>query len=172
MPTVMSTATAEEIDEFRNGSCHVFAAALHRMTGWPFVVVLDHGMPYWIDQEDDDNYLPSVPHVFCRDPEGHCWDVLGHRPYSDIEEEMTDWIYIESYGTEELADEEELRTYVGCWSEDVFGNEIERPLAPYQETDVEAARVLVGRVLEKLLRTGGVKIQQFWSMALQDGRKP
>jgi len=141
----LSTATEDELAEFCEGSCHVFALALHRLTGWVMHAVLDLGEPYWIDPEDDDNFIPAVAHVFCVDGEGRFWDIRGCRPASDVHSEMTDWLDFNEYGSEDLHDEDSLRTYVGYWSDE--GDPIDRPLWDYAEEDISAAESLIRRVL-------------------------
>lgn len=144
MPIIRSLANEDEIAEFSEGSCHVFALAVHRMTGWPMHVVLDHGEPYWVDPEDCDNWIPSVIHVFCVDESDRFWDIQGCRPRDEVYREMTDWMNIIEYDSDLIHDEAALSIYVGCWGEDEL---IDRPLMDYTEAEVTEAASAARRVL-------------------------
>lgn len=104
------------------------------------LLALDYGEPFWTDPCDEENFIPAVVHVYCLDDEGRCWDVRGARSETIAASEIADWLpNVTDTILEMVADEEELRTYVGCWGEDAEGNQIERPLREYDEDDLEQA---------------------------------
>jgi hypothetical protein len=140
-----SAATAEDIERYCGGECHVFAVALSRLTGWPMHVVTDEDEPYWSD-EDGEDMIPSVIHVLCMDEEGRFWDVRGCRPGDTLFDEMTSWQPIGAYGSDTHCTEADIRHYTGCWGEDEE-EEIDRPLAEFSESDVDEATETVRRVL-------------------------
>jgi len=146
---IPSDATKEEIALYTQGLCHVFAIALHRRFGWRVQLVLDQAERYWEDPADADNYIPSVVHALAIDEHGNAWDVRGVRAMRAIRKELQSWVYVVEYDTEELRDESELSTYVGCWADD--GEEpIDRPLDEYSEEDVIAAEVIAVRCVASL----------------------
>ena len=59
------------------GSCHLLAAAMHRLTGWDLAVVA-------CDTRDG----PGVLHAVCIDPEGNAWDVRGRPSVTDLVDEQ------------------------------------------------------------------------------------
>lgn len=143
---VRSSAGSEEAATYTQGACHVFAVALHRMTGWPIHLVLDQDERFWEDPGDCDNWIPCVVHAYCLDPSGEAWDVLGRRPLEEAGPELEDWVRIGAVDTDTIESEEALRHYAGCWAED--GEEpIERPLAAYDEKDILVAQEVAARVL-------------------------
>lgn len=86
-----------DICRFTQGDCHVFAAALHRLTGWPIHAFDDYGEP--------------ILHAFVMTPDGQAADVMGIRPLQDLLEYWT-------WDTHSECDWRELRD---CWGSDVFG---------------------------------------------------
>lgn len=137
-----SDANEDEIDTYTNGECHVFAAALHRKTGWPFLMVLDaYGSPWG----NDEQFLPNVVHVFCLDPNGNAWDIKGARPYSDVYQEMIDWIPVNEYEDEHIPSESELSKYIQFEDD---GSE--RPLASYGEKCIGRAQEVMEQAFRNL----------------------
>jgi hypothetical protein len=152
MPLQRSSATEAEIEQYRQGECHVFAVALHRAFGWAILVVLDEGEIYWQDPNDADNYIPSVVHAYAVDPAGTAWDIAGARPESEVAHETARWVHIQRYGSDECDSEGEIKVYVGSWSdeESAAPESIDRPLADYGERDVAEAAAVADRVLSAL----------------------
>jgi len=147
LPIAHSEATEEDIDEYTSGRCHVFAAALHRRTGWPFFLVLDCGADHW---GNEDEPIASVCHVFCVDPDGNAWDIKGTRPINEIREEMEDWLHIQEYGEEWMESESDLAHYVGTWGDENDNDEVLRPLVDYGEKCIKAADDALDRAFPSL----------------------
>jgi hypothetical protein len=144
-----SGAAEREVEEYRQGACHLFAVALHRRFGWRMHVVLDAAEAFWTDEADADNFIASVVHVYAVDGRGKCWDVAGSRPFALIGDDLASWVEIGERDSDECRSEAELATYVGCWAEE--GEEpIERPLWSYGDAEVEAADAVALRVLAGL----------------------
>lgn len=143
----LSAATSNDIATYCHGECHVFAVALHRLTGWPIHVVVDNDEHHWDSEEDDDDFLPVVVHVLCEDPDGNLWDVRGSRPRDSLYEEMMGWTAIMDYDSSTGLSEDELRAYVGFWGDP---DPIDRPLTSYTEDDVALATATAHRVLAEL----------------------
>jgi hypothetical protein len=143
---LLSTASEDEIFAYTQGLCHVFALALHRTTGWPMMAVLDQDNRWWADEEDEDNFIPSVVHVFCLDGEGNAWDIRGRRPLHTVREEMEGWTRIREYDSDEIFSQAELTYYCGCWGED-GAEAIERPLVELEENEIGEAMEIATRVL-------------------------
>ena len=142
MRQIISTASKDEIDTFTQGECHILAVALHRRFGWPIYLALDASEPYWTDPEDDYNTILTVCHAYAISPDGLAWDVFGARPLEAVPAEATSFYDIKEYDSDLVYSEDELRLYVGCWS-DEGGDEIDRPLFEYTQKDVDyATRVL------------------------------
>lgn len=59
------------------GGCHVFAAALHRLTGMDLVLVAG-----------PDRFGTAVFHVACIDADGTAWDVRGEHAPQDLVDEQ------------------------------------------------------------------------------------
>jgi hypothetical protein len=144
--SITSTATPGDIGRYTQGECHVLAVALHRRFGWPIYLVLDAGEPYWTDPEDDDNTISTVCHAYAICPDGLAWDVRGAQTLDAVRQEAQDLWAISIYDTDTLYNEEELRLYVGCWSNDEWM--VDRPLEFYDEQDVAAAQAVLSRIFE------------------------
>lgn len=136
---VPSLADETDIELYTTGCCHWLALAIHRVTGWPMLVVFDHAEPFWQDPNDEDATISSVVHVYALSPEGEAWDVFGRRPCEAVREEAETRWHIASLGHERVNSEEELMEFVGCWGHDSDGAEIERPLPEYTEADISDA---------------------------------
>lgn len=144
VPAWPSRADEDDIDQYTTGECHVLAVSLHRRFGWPLLLVLDHGEPYWADPDDPDNTIPSVCHVYALDPQGRAWDVRGVRPAGNVREDVGDWCHVLDYGEEILGKEDDLRCYVGYWAEE--GDPIDRPLHDYSQADLDEAWQVACRI--------------------------
>jgi len=147
LTTARSSATEAEIDLYTNGSCHVLAVALHRNLGWPMLVVTDPTQPSWVDDDDPDNQIDSVVHVFAVN-DGMAWDIVGGRP----ESQAAEWCE-ERFGTmmpmiDEVFSEDGLAMYVegasGEYDDDIDPH---RPLHSYTDEDVEEAWEVAKRAL-------------------------
>lgn len=149
-----SDATSTEIDLYTTGSCHVLALAIHEITGWKMLVIIDDGEPYWIDPDDADNYIASVCHVFCVDDDEMAWDIRGRRPLTDVQNEMENWLHIQSYSEGELASAAEL---IEFYVDDDNDLEVERPLATYTDMELEDAKIIAQRLLNQLNTTPAPK---------------
>lgn len=150
-----SLATPNEVMQYMEGNCHHLAVALHRHLGWGLDVHLDSSSPYWEDPEDPDNTIATVLHVYAVDPDGNLWDIRGKRHQDTVAEDIEDLFDPEEHDSDEVRSEDELRTYVGYWSEDVDDDgepcePIDRPLDSYTDKDVEAAWAVAQRVLGPL----------------------
>ena len=143
----LSSATPVDIVTYCHGECHVFAAALHRLTGWPIHVVVDNDEHHWDSDEEDDDFIPVVVHVLCEDVDGNFWDVRGSRPRDSLYEEMMGWTPIMDYDSSTGLTEDELKSYVGFWGDPT---PIDRPLTAYGEDDVATATTVARRVLDGL----------------------
>lgn len=148
MNLLPSKANAGELECYTWGACHHLAIALNRKLGWAIQVQTDSAEPYWQDENDADNFLPAVLHVYAIDPSGRAWDVRGCRPESDINQEIEDHYAPSEPGSELVFNEDGLRCYVGCWSEDDLGEDIDRPLDEYTEQDIAEAWEMAVRIFE------------------------
>lgn len=132
----MNGASDAEKDLYSTGFCHVHAIAAHRLHGGAFLVILDHGEPYWCG-EDPDDVMPAVVHVFSvHDAPGGviARDVLGDRPVADALAEAVERFNLRPELAEASRDSlEELLDYVDQ------EEDCDRPLCGFTETDVEEA---------------------------------
>lgn len=123
-----------DLEYFTQGSCHEFAIALHRITGWP-MLVCSSPEPYGSDEDGEE--IDSVIHVYVVNPEtSEAYDVRGIRP-SDIEtlKNEVEAIYCdEIYSTDTCRSEGEVMYYVD--SEDSG----DKPLSAFKENDIEVAK--------------------------------
>lgn len=147
-------ASDAEIDDFTTGSCHVLALAIHELTSWKVLVILDDGEPHWTDPDDEDNYIASVCHVFCIDDEGMAWDIRGRRPLAEVREEMVNWLHIQSYSEDTLESAAEL---IEIYVDDKGDLEVDRPLAPYTDNELEDAKVVAQRLLDQFKMAPALK---------------
>jgi hypothetical protein len=149
-----SEATSTEIDLYTTGSCHVLALAIHEITGWKMLVILDDGEPHWIDPDDEDNYIASVCHVFCIDDNEMAWDIRGRRPLADVQNEMESWLHIQFYSEDTLASAAEL---IQIYVDDENDLEFDRPLAPYTDMELEDAKIIAQGLLNQFNTTPALK---------------
>ncbi|AQT06286.1 hypothetical protein [Acetobacter persici] len=150
-----SLASRDEIEDYSSGGCHILAIALHRRYGWPLLAVESTEERYWEDPEDDDNYLPSILHVYAIDPDGFAWDIRGARPDTDALQDAADFFGENpaDWSTDLIAREEWIQHLVGYWSEE--GEEpIDRPLETYSDDDIQRADEVISRALAPILDTG------------------
>lgn len=159
---IPSNAQPDEIDRYCYGECHVFAVALHRLTGWPIHLVLDDDEKYWVDPDDDDNWIPATVHAFCVDDQDRFWDIKGIRGRNEVYAELTSWVNIGDYRSETIWDEDGLKTYTGFWADE--GEPIDRPLSSYNDFDIEEATKTLERLfsdtLKPFLQAGPAKHQR------------
>ncbi len=150
MAITQSSADVDELGRYSWGQCHVFAVALHRLTGWPIHLVLDDGDPYWVDPNDDQNWIASTVHAFCVDDQDRFWDIKGIRPRNDVHPEMMAFWDIADYNSRLLYSEDDLKEFVGCWG-DEGQEEIDRPMENYNDEDIALATEVIRRAFEHLL---------------------
>lgn len=133
--TTSSNASPDDIELYSEGSCHVFAVALHRNLGWSMEVVRDENETWWQDEADPDNYISSVVHVYALDNNGNAWDIHGVRPEGFIPEDVKQRYGVGEISGDECRSEGELATYVGMMEEE----DIELPLHSYEDRLVQEA---------------------------------
>jgi hypothetical protein len=75
--------TADEIESYLHGQCHLFAVALHKVTGLPLRAAVG-----WSDDIDGE----VLVHAWVETPEGRVVDAAGFRSYEDV---------LETYGEDE-----------------------------------------------------------------------
>lgn len=150
MTLYASSANPDQIDIYTSGSCHILAVALHRKFGWGIHVVLDQDERYWEDPADADNWIASVIHVYAVDNHGNAWDIQGVRPLSEVRQEIQSMHTVGEYDSDDVYAEDELKSYVGCWTDDPDEEPIDRPLFEYDEQDVAEAAVVADEVLSVL----------------------
>lgn len=135
-PEGLGQPTDGEKELYLCGSCHVFAAALHRAFGWPFLVMTDPDLAWWTDPTDADNFIPAVVHVYALDPNGEAWDILGHRPAGSVVAELS-----ARHPDVERFDEDVVcqLTELGMYVDGLGGEDIDRPLHRIEHSDVDTA---------------------------------
>lgn len=136
--SLLGTSTASEAlqETYQEGECHCLAVALHRHLGWELVAITNPDDPYWEDEEDADNFIPSVTHVYAVDPQHRAWDILGWRMADQMVPECRENFGGWNLTSDWMRQESELDTYVGYWGDE---DPIERPLSAYTDADVAAA---------------------------------
>lgn len=149
VPLVESTADEGETQLYAEGSCHVFALALHRNLGWPMLVVTNPEEASWEDPADADNRIDNVLHVFAVN-EGVAYDVFGARPSARATEWcLAKWPDVSVTDTDLCRSEAEIAMYVegasGEYDEDI---DPYRPLHSYTDADVEEVWEVAKRVLD------------------------
>lgn len=143
-----SLATESDRDLYLNGSCHVFVTALYRRYGMSILVVADGDTPYWVDDADPDNSIPSVVHCYGVDADGMAWDVLGVRPIGDVSRELLDRHGdVKALSEDHFPDEAGLDTYVDGRGD----TSIDRPLHAFTDADVAEADACISRILTHML---------------------
>jgi len=148
VPLTASLADEGEAQLYAEGSCHVFALALHRNLGWPMLVVTNPEEASWEDPEDSDNRIDNVVHVFAVN-DGLAYDIFGTRP----QDQATEWCHAKWYDvtvtdTDLCRSEGELAMYVegasGEYDEDI---DPYRPLHSYTDADIDEAWEVAKRVI-------------------------
>lgn len=69
--------------EYRHGCCHIFALALHKVTGWRIE-------SYWDMCPEDDDCTSGLVHAYVVSPDGKYVDCTGAFNPKDLEEEFGD----------------------------------------------------------------------------------
>lgn len=133
---VPSLAPLDLQETYMEGECHCLAIALHRRLGWELVAITNPDDPYWQDEEDDDNFIASVTHVYAVDPQHRAWDVLGWRPADGMVPECRETFGGWNQCSDWVGPESELAVYVGYWGDP---DPIDRPLSAYTDEEVEQA---------------------------------
>jgi RNA-splicing ligase RtcB len=93
---------------YRSGLCHVFAAAMHRKTGWPLMAAFADLSP----SEGGDPDGRILAHCYCVDDDGMLWDVDGSRSYDDAMNELYE-VHDDEFSIVRLESEEDLDLAVG-----------------------------------------------------------
>ena len=147
MPEFDTDASIDEAGppNYMEGMCHVFALAIHRQLGLPFLLLLNKANGY------PDEESPGVHHVYVLDGQGSAYDFQGRH---DADEVTTQWLHAEDPacrpGVLRLDDEECLRDYV-----ETGRDRWDRSLAFYTEDDItratKVAQERLGRELPGLL---------------------
>jgi len=139
----LMTAAGTEQPDYMAGCCHVYASALHRALGFPFLVLLDKSERY-------PGGVHSVHHVYAVDRSGFAYDYLGRHSADEV---TAQWLNPETPlsrpGVVRIASERGLGKYVEK-SKDGW----DRPLSWYSAADVQqamdAARERLGALLPPL----------------------
>ena len=141
------TASEGQIAEYSEGFCHVFAIALHKEFGWSMLVVTDDNEVWWEDEDDPDNFIPAVNHVYAVDANGLAWDIAGCRQEGDVAAEVAERFGVMETSQDECRGLGEMVMYVDGLSDD---DDIERPLFSYSQADVDRALAVAKQVLSCL----------------------
>lgn len=155
----MTLATEAEIHRYTSGMCHAFAVAMHRLYGARLSVVTNPDDPVWVDDEDDDNFIPSVIHVFAT-LNGLAYDIETVIPETDILSYCEERFDVDDLQDETLDSESELVAQFcadgdedsQCDGED----EPVRPLLPLTPDDIQKAMTVARRIYGDRLQTGAV----------------
>lgn len=139
-----SSASESEIAEYSEGLCHAFAIALHREFGWSLLVVTDDNETWWQCEDDPDNFIPAVVHVYAVDHAGMAWDILGCRPEDSVSSEVSDRFGVMETSQDDCRGVGEMVVYVDGLSE---SDGIERPLCEYSQGDLSRAIAVARGVL-------------------------
>ncbi|NTF17305.1 hypothetical protein G6L37_02515 [Agrobacterium rubi] len=106
-----SAATSVDISIYTTGSCHEFAEAVNRYTGWPILVVFDKAIPSITN--DKDETLHALMHVACMDPDGGVWDVTGRVDRKDAARHFRKYMSFGRVGFDLLETYDEVSRYIG-----------------------------------------------------------
>lgn len=127
------------------GLCHLHALAACQVHEGPqgrFLVVEDHDELQWASEDDPDDYIPAVVHVYSlhETPSGTvARDILGDRPVDEAEEECRE-IYAVFNTSACVVDLTGLREYIqGNESEAQRALGVAYPLAAVDENGLRAA---------------------------------
>lgn len=137
MNFIPSKATRSDISTYTEGSCHDFACAVHKHTGWPFLLVYEKSEPSI--RNGDDEILHSLMHVACLDPEGGVWDVTGFVPRGKAARHFRKYMHFDRIGFDMLESSDELQRYIGFGPYQVLGHQYDTTL---EWADRDARRVL------------------------------
>jgi hypothetical protein len=137
MSFIPSKATESDVTVYMEGSCHDFACALHRYTGWPFIIVYDKSEPS-IHNEDGE-ILHSLMHVACLDPNGNVWDVTGRITRVKAANHFRKYMDFGKVGFDVLASPAELERYIGFGPYQVLAHQYD---STHAWADRDARRIL------------------------------
>jgi hypothetical protein len=126
------------------GACHIFAIAAQRLKGGSFLVIEDHEEYFWGSDEDPDDYIPAVLHVFAvwDTSEGQvAVDIFGQRPLEDALAEAQERFRV-PHATDDTIPNESLLIEMYVDTEE----DADRPLTSFSESDIEdAMKILTAR---------------------------
>lgn len=111
MSFIPSKADKRDVSIYTEGSCHDFACAIHRHTGWPLLIVYDKSIPSI--RNDDGETLHSLMHVACLDPDGNAWDVTGCVHRSGAARHYRKYMDFGRIGFDLLETAADLERYIG-----------------------------------------------------------
>jgi hypothetical protein len=137
MNFIPSKATRCDISIYTEGSCHDFACAIHKHTGWPLLLVYEKAEPSI--QNAKDEILHRVMHVACLDPDGNAWDVTGCVHRSKAARHYRKYMHFDRIGFDLLATPAELERYIGFGPYQTLGHQYDTTL---EWADRDARRVL------------------------------
>lgn len=180
MEKYMSSATDAEIHRYTNGMCHVFAIAMHRLYGAGLYAVTIPEDPVWIDDGDDDNFIPGVAHVFAT-LNGMAYDIETVIPEAGIISYCETRFDLDELAEETFDSESGLSVYVSEEHADKENEEADeeddededdedddenlpvRPLLSYTQADIDEAmavarRIYAGRLPEVASADNGASI--------------
>lgn len=131
---------------YMRGGCHLFAIAALDLLSTDAVplgyrVVTDPEEPFWVNEEDPDDQIPAVIHVYAvlRGSEGEvAIDVLGARPLEKAVAECAERFGIECPDFEDYRDLEGLRDLIEEEADPDMADR--RPLWPISAEEIRTAR--------------------------------
>jgi hypothetical protein len=132
-----SKATKSDISIYTEGSCHDFACAMHKHTGWPLLLVYEKAEPSIRNGADE--ILHRVMHVACLDPDGNAWDVTGCVHRSKAARHYRKYMHFDRIGFDLMATPRELERYIGFGPYQTLGHQYDTTL---EWADRDARRVL------------------------------
>jgi hypothetical protein len=134
---IQSAASGSDISTYTEGSCHEFAEAVHRHTGWPILIVYDKAEESILN--DDDEVLHSLKHVACIDPDGNVWDVTGRVHRSGAARHCRKYMHFGRVGFDTLETYDDVKRYIGFGSYQVLAHQYD---STREWADRDARRVL------------------------------
>lgn len=132
-----SKATKTDISTYMEGSCHDFACAMHKHTGWPLLLVYEKSEPSIRNEKDE--ILHRLMHVACLDPDGNAWDVTGCVHRSKAARHYRRYMHFDRIGFDLMATPGELERYIGFGPYQNLGHQYDTTL---EWADRDARRVL------------------------------
>ncbi len=137
MSFLPSKATRSDISVYMEGSCHDFASAVHKHTGWPLLLAYEKGTPSIFNEKGEN--LHALMHVACLDPEGGVWDVTGCVHRSKAARHYRRYMHFDKIGFDMLESPDELARYIGFGPYQVLAHQYDTTL---EWADRDARRVL------------------------------